>query len=358
MKKEFLFIVILFLITGCKSKNDSIKVGAILPLTGNFAYFGNPEYDILKMEVDSINILGGINGKKIELIVEDSKSNTKDGVTAAQKIILNKPNVVISSMTSVSLAVQSYFTKNNIPQIALSCHSNIVNVNTFRPYYGFDDEMYVISQYLKATGIKKLAALWINVPECKDAIKNILKPLLDKENIELVLSESYNFGNNDYKNLVAKIKSKNPDKILVLDFGDQLQNILIAFEQQNIRNKVIGNIGFFSASYIEPHLLENIVITGPAFLISDSKYNIFNKDFIRKTGQRASYDVVYTKDAINFIFKALQNDTNNSNLLNSLKSIKELEGLSGKLRMKNDGNLKVDISLGIYKNGKLELYKE
>ncbi len=64
-----------------------IKIGAIVSLTGTYAGLGQPEKNTLEMQVQKINDAGGINGRQIQLIVEDDATDEAKAVAAASKLI-------------------------------------------------------------------------------------------------------------------------------------------------------------------------------------------------------------------------------------------------------------------------------
>ena len=88
------------------NEQETLKIGAILPLSGDVAVYGNNTKKGIDLAVDEINKTGGVNGKKIEIIYEDSKAEPKTGVTAMHKLIKNKVQAVIdNSVSSVALAI-------------------------------------------------------------------------------------------------------------------------------------------------------------------------------------------------------------------------------------------------------------
>jgi branched-chain amino acid transport system substrate-binding protein len=360
---SILMVLIFFnfiFITGCKNgktEEKVIKIGAILPLTGSLAFFGGPEKDILHMALEELNNSGGINGKKVELIMEDSKSTAKDGISAAQKILLQKPIAVITSMTIISNATQPIFKENKILQIALSVHPKIAEQSayTIRPYYGFDDEIKVVSKYFQKKGLKNIGALWVMVPESESAINNILIPELNKFGGKLISSEPFNFGSLDVKEELLKIKKENPDSIFTIDFGNMMGIILKEAQNLDIRDKIVGGIAFFYAPPIEKDLLENVPFAGPTFVIENSEeYQEFSEKFKAKFGKETSYDVCYTYDAFNFLIETIRkSQAGNIDLLEAVKSIKTFTGISGRMEIQENGNVSVSIRMGIYKDGKM-----
>ena len=96
---------------------ESIKVGVILPLTGKLAKFGELENKSFIMAVDEINAAGGINGKKIELIIEDTTGKPDVGRSAIEKLISRDKVILIGGgygydfninkpVTSITIAVK------------------------------------------------------------------------------------------------------------------------------------------------------------------------------------------------------------------------------------------------------------
>src|SRR5437867_9975063 len=67
---------------------DTIKIGVTQPLTGAFAASGNYVAQGAKLAEEAINAAGGVLGKKIELIVEDNKSNPTEAAATAEKLIV------------------------------------------------------------------------------------------------------------------------------------------------------------------------------------------------------------------------------------------------------------------------------
>src|SRR3989338_10317243 len=117
MKKIILSVLVLFalIISACavqqqapsgetmekKELQGSYKVGVMYPLSGDAASYGIPIQATTKIAADEINAKGGVNGKKLELIYEDSKCNPKDGNAAAQKLInIDKVKVIIGGVCS------------------------------------------------------------------------------------------------------------------------------------------------------------------------------------------------------------------------------------------------------------------
>jgi branched-chain amino acid transport system substrate-binding protein len=84
--------IVVACITGCRDKEDgTVKIGAITPLTGPFAVYGEPVQEGILLAVDEINSEGGINGRKIRLLSEDDSGDPKNAVNAFTKLVNFRP---------------------------------------------------------------------------------------------------------------------------------------------------------------------------------------------------------------------------------------------------------------------------
>lgn len=99
-----LLILTSILVMSCSKKENMIKIGFINSLTGQYAPYGKNNWNGVNLAVEEINTTGGINGKKIKMIVEDDKS-TKDGALSAvnKLILINKVPVIIELGSSVGV---------------------------------------------------------------------------------------------------------------------------------------------------------------------------------------------------------------------------------------------------------------
>ena len=74
-------------VMGGAAEAQTIKIGVNEPLTGAFAASGTYVVNGAKIAADEINAKGGILGKKLELVIEDNKSNPTEAAAVAEKLI-------------------------------------------------------------------------------------------------------------------------------------------------------------------------------------------------------------------------------------------------------------------------------
>jgi len=149
-------------IVGCGKKSadgNVIKIGVIAPLTGNYAQYGTAVKEGVELKVDAINNAGGINGKKIELVIADSKGDVQESVNAFKKMVSqDKIDIFVGEVTSgPSLAIAPLAQQAKIPMITatgtafdITKGKDYVFRTTFTdPYQGV-----VVAKYAKSKGRK------------------------------------------------------------------------------------------------------------------------------------------------------------------------------------------------------------
>lgn len=121
---------------GKSGGGDTIKVGALFELTGNVANYGTSTLNGFKMAVDEVNAKGGVNGKKIEVVQADNKSEPSESGNAATKLVTqDKVVAVVGPATSGSVAAaEPILTANKTPLIAPCATAPAITlVRTARP---------------------------------------------------------------------------------------------------------------------------------------------------------------------------------------------------------------------------------
>jgi branched-chain amino acid transport system substrate-binding protein len=135
MKRKYLAMFVALLLplalTGSLSAAEPIKIGFVASITGGASFLGEPEKNTALMVQEWVNKAGGINGRPLEIIIEDSKSMPDVAVLATKKLIEKDQVVAIigSSTTGESLAMANICEKpptGPIPMISMAAASQIV----------------------------------------------------------------------------------------------------------------------------------------------------------------------------------------------------------------------------------------
>jgi branched-chain amino acid transport system substrate-binding protein len=114
---------------GGGSQEGPIRIGAILDVTGAGASLGAPERDTLQLLADQVNQAGGVDGRRIELILADNQSQEDQAARAMNRMVTtDQVDIVLgASRTGPSLAMKDIAEQSKMPMISLAANQAIVD---------------------------------------------------------------------------------------------------------------------------------------------------------------------------------------------------------------------------------------
>ena len=157
----------LSLITDAAAQS-TIQIGLVQPLTGAFAAAGADVVNGAKIAADEINAKGGVLGKKLELITEDTKSNPTEAAAVAEKLIVRDkvPVLMGASASTATLAVMPKLMEYKVPMLVETSSSSKIttsgNPYIFRIAPPSEVEAVVFGKIVNRIGIHKADFLAVN----------------------------------------------------------------------------------------------------------------------------------------------------------------------------------------------------
>src|SRR5215211_6339771 len=191
---------------------QTIKIGVNEPLTGPFAASGTYVVNGARIAADEINAKGGVLGKKIELVIEDNKSNPSEAAAAAEKLIVrDKVPVIMGAWSSTfTLAVMPKLEEYKVPMVVETSSSGKIttsgNPYIFRISPTSEMEAKAFEKVVSGFGIKKADFLSVNNDWGRGSADEFAK-MLKAKGIELGIIEYMDPKATDLSAQLAKIKT-------------------------------------------------------------------------------------------------------------------------------------------------------
>lgn len=199
------------------AKSDVIKIGVFLPLTGDNAAGGELELRGIKL---AQKLHPEVNGKKIELVVADNKSDKAEAASVAARLIeKDKVQVILGSYgSSLSMAAGNIVKESKVPAIGTSCTNPQVTANNdyyFRACFIDPFQGTVMANYAFKKGAKKIAIVQEVSNDYAVGLAKFFKDSFTKLAGEgsIVEIANYQTGDKDFTAILTNIKAKNPDAI-------------------------------------------------------------------------------------------------------------------------------------------------
>jgi branched-chain amino acid transport system substrate-binding protein len=362
--------------SAAQDTSKPIKIGASLPLTGEFSEPGKAAQQGYELWVDTINANGGLLGRKVELVVKDDASN--------QNTVVSDYNALISQ-DKVDLLLGTFSSLLNLPASTVAERSRMVYVE---PAGGNPDifnrgyKTIFFAQQATADHQGDLWAKWITeLPEGKRP-KTAAYPTLDdpfttptSEGIEKILSDAgiqtvyrktYTADQSNFDSIANAVKAKNPDLVVA---GTQ-------FEDGIGMLRALGKVGFtpkwlyqtnapsFGAQYADGVGEENTEGVFYAVSHSQDAKTPGNAEFVKayqdKFGEEAvpedAADAYAAAQVLQAAVEANKTVARDDQLkLADWIRTNEVETILGTLSWSENGAPKGEFLIGQWQNGKAEI---
>ena len=254
---SFVVVVVLGLVwsAGHAQQAESIKIGVIQPLSGPVAASGN--YVRMGAEIgrDWINARGGVLGRKVELLIEDNKSDPKEAATAAEKLIVrDKVPVIVGAWgSSMTLAAMPKLEEYGVPMIVETSSAATItkrgNPWIFRISPPSEMEALGLEKYLKDLGVKKADFLAVNTDWGRGAV-GAFGDILKKSGATVGLAEFMEQAATDMNAQITKVKAGDADTLFVTTAVEQITLVLRQAQEQRLARKIVTTGGSSSPSQL------------------------------------------------------------------------------------------------------------
>ncbi len=367
-------IVILVVIAGIwwgvsnrKPREEAIKIGAILPLTGGASIYGESAKEGVDLAIEEMNNKGGINGRKIEIIYEDSKAEPKEGVSAINKLItVDKVPVIIGAMTSsVTLAVAPIAEENQV--VLLSPGSSAPKITKAGDYI-FRNEVSEefgarkSAEFYYDAGFKEIAILYIN-NDYGVSVKETTKKVYQEKGGKISTAEAFVQKTTDFRTSLQKIKNSKPQALLIVAH-EEYPMIIRQMKEVGMELPILTTPVFESKELLNKlgELAEGVIYSCySTFDLESQKEEVkqFLDNFRKKYSKDPSYYAALGYDAAYLLKIAIEKGGYHSDgIKNALYTIEDYPGVSGITSFDENGDVIKPVILKTVKNGKFVVYEE
>jgi branched-chain amino acid transport system substrate-binding protein len=365
MKKSKVLVYLLMIITavaiaGCSQHNKKeliankkIKIGIILPLTGDAASYGLS----LKNGIETGLVQ---DSAKVSLIYEDSKADSKIAVSAINKLVnVDKVELLLGPFTSSEvLAVAPIAEKNKIVLIAPTASSPAITkagdyIFRITPSDNFDGQ--IMANFLtKNLKLKNASVLYIN-NDYGIGVSTVFEESFKKLGGIINNSISYDSNLKDFKSVLMRIKNSKSSSVYLVGMKE-MGLILQQMGELNIKTQVVS-IGFFEDQEIlktSGSFSNGVYYSFPSYN-ADSRDSInieFNKGFMERIGKKPSILDAYGYDLGQLVSKIIRTNNGKVDFKKAVYQTKNFKGVTGIITFDSNGD--VQKSFGIKKiiNGK------
>ncbi|HEU3131552.1 TPA: ABC transporter substrate-binding protein [Streptococcus pneumoniae] len=361
---------------GNSVEEKTIKIGFNFEESGSLAAYGTAEQKGAQLAVDEINAAGGIDGKQIEVVDKDNKSETAEAASVTTNLVTetaeaasvttnlvtqSKVSAVVGPATSgATAAAVANATKAGVPLISPSATQDGLTKGQDYLFIGtFQDSFQgkIISNYVSEKLNAKKVVLYTD--NASDYAKGIAKSFRESYKGEIVADETFVAGDTDFQAALTKMKGKDFDAIVVPGYYNEAGKIVNQARGMGIDKPIVGGDGFNGEEFVQQATAEkasNIYfISGFSTTVEVSaKAKAFLDAYRAKYNEEPSTFAALAYDSVHLVANAAKGAKNSGEIKNNLAKTKDFEGVTGQTSFDADHNTVKTAYMMTMNNGKVE----
>jgi len=267
-------LAMIFGVSGMAAAEEgTIKIGVAGAHSGDLASYGIPTVRAATLVVEERNEqFGGIDGKKIELLVEDDVCKPEIATNTATKLVSDGADVVIGHICSgaTKAALGIYKDQNLVTMSPSATNPALTQSGDYPNFYrtiASDDAQarLQVDFAMKELGLKKLAVIHDKGDYGKGLAEFAKKFIEDAEGAEVVLYEGVTPGAVDYSAVVQKIKRSDADAVIFGGYHPEASKIVMQMRKKKMDIPFISDDGVKDDTFIKVagEYAEDVYATGP-----------------------------------------------------------------------------------------------
>jgi len=358
------------------SSGDTIKIGLNLELSGQVASYASSAKEGAELAVEEINAKGGIDGKKLELVTVDNKSDNSESTSAAIKLTTQEKVVAIigPATSGAVMAEKDVATENKTPVITPSGTNERITVNEdgsvneymFRTCF-IDPFQGKIAATFAADELKlKNAAIYTdNSSDYAKGLAAAFKETFLEKGGKIVAEEAYAAKDTDFRSTLTRIKAAKPDVVFIPGYYEEVGLIIKQARELGIDVPLIGGDGWDSPTLVK--LAGNEALNNAYMLAHyasddpDEKIQSFVEAFKKKfNGKSPNGFNALGYDSVYFLADAIKRagSLDGEKIKDALAETKGLKLVSGTLTVDENHNPIKAVTIMKFENGTAKFHSK
>ena len=340
------------------------KIGVTYPLSGPQGAWGQLIVPAIEIAVAHANAAGGVNGRPLALVVEDSKGNPEAAVSAMRKVVqVDGVQAILTIFTNVVSAQMPLAQQFKVPLLSpveapgltaksdhwVFAHSSLLSRN-----------LPLLEQRWKNKGVKRIFGFYPNTPIAPYG-SGLIQAAADRIGAvhENVL---FKLGDTDFRSLIIRAKAFNPDAIMIWGHGTPDEGVIMkqARELGVTTQMYNGSATPTVKSYREAagKAMDGLIYSG--FKYDRASAQRLIDDYKAKLGFEPDFAALEVYDMINMVAAGIKaNGYDGEGIRKHIASLKDFRSVGGGLvSMDADGQTENPVGLYLVKDGEKAVFEE
>ncbi|MBF0539218.1 MAG: branched-chain amino acid ABC transporter substrate-binding protein [Nitrospirae bacterium] len=359
-----LFIAVFNLFSLELLAQESIKIPVVAPYTGSLASFGEGVKNGALLKAEEINAKGGINGKKLEIQLEDDLCEPKEASNVAARLANDWKDVAIvvgHLCSSATLAALPIYKKAELVAITPASTNPTIGKSSggyyFRNVYQDEFQGAFLARYADEAMKWKKIVVFYETNDYSMGLKTAFVEEAKKRGLKLLGQEAYTSATTDFTPQLAKFKIMQPDAIFIPGYAPQGSLIINQAVKLGMKVHFLGADGLDDAIMLNNKNADGLLVTTP-FLAdaAGTAAKTFIDTYSKKFGKQPNWFAANTYDAVGIAAEAIaQAGSNRQKIKQHLAAInspqKAYKGVTGNTYFDKNGDCLKPAFIKVIKDG-------
>jgi branched-chain amino acid transport system substrate-binding protein len=322
------------------ASGDKVRIGVFMSTTGTTANFGISSVNGIKLAADEINAAGGINGKQVELLIQDDRSDANEAATIVTKFVnQDQVHAILGEVASSrSIAAAPIAQNAQIPMLTpSSTNPEVTRKGNFIFRSCFIDPVQgaAIAQFAaKSLGAKTAAIMVDRKNDYSTGLEKVINETFTKLGGKITAVQSYQEGDQDFNAQLTSLKGGNPEVIFVPGYYNDVGLIAKQARDRGITVPLVGGDGWDS---VQLYAIGGKALNGSYFTNhyspydTDPKVQKFVNDYKTRYGNVPDALAATAYDAARIMFDAIKRSKSlgGNDIREALVATKDFPGVTG-----------------------------
>jgi branched-chain amino acid transport system substrate-binding protein len=240
---------------GAQTNGEPVTIGVSGPLTGQNAQYGAQWKKGFDLALAEVNAKGGVKGRPLQYVFEDSQADPRQSVAIAQKFV-SDPSIVVEVgdfSSTASMAASSIYQRAGLVQFGFTnSHPNFTKGGDYMWSNSVSqaDEQPRLAKYAADLGVKHVAVLYLNTDWGRSS-QAIFTESAKSLGVDVVASEGYQPDEKDFRSTLVRVRDAKPDAIVLISYYADGALITRQTRSVGLTQPIVASGSIYSPKFIE-----------------------------------------------------------------------------------------------------------
>lgn len=338
---------------GCKKKEEVelVKIGAILPLTGDGASLGQDCKNGIELAAMEFNARGKL---RVKVLYEDSQGNPEKAVNAYRKLVDGGIKVIIGDLFSApTLAIAPLTERDRVFVFSPGASSPKLSGASryvFRNYPSDNYEGELIARYAIEQGFKNISIIY-PINDYGVGLREVFVKTYQELGGGILVDEGYTENTTDFRSILVKVQTAptKSDALYLPGYYAAIGRIAVQTKELGFQIQMLSNVGVEDPKIFEiaGNSINGLIYTAPAVDLSSPDSNIVNfvKSYRKIFNKEPGFPAAHGYDTGQILFSLLSEKENDAEFLRNKILSGRFVGVTGHIVFKSNGDVEKEFSL-------------